>query len=310
MDAIQMQEILLQLQTQQATIEQLQNQVAQQPPPPPPPAQVVPVPPAHITFPDPGKFDGKNTWTFPQWRQKIVAKLRADRDRIGDNQQQAWYIFSQLDSPASDRASPWMQQQQDAMTPLSLLLYLDNYYLDPTHQEKSCQKLFNVRQNKQQLPTFLTYFDQLLLESGGAQWAEQTKISLLRKAVDGNLLMFLVSRPTPTTYDELKRALRDIDNNAQLMQQTGPVQFFNQPRYGMAAQNVEPMDLDSVSSATKQRASWVSPEEIRRRRSANLCLRCSALGHQIKSCPYLPARRPASASLHVVDTEQNESLKE
>lgn len=303
MDAIQMQEILLQLQAQQVTIEQLQNQLAQQPPPTPP--QVAAAPPATIAFPDPGKFDGKNIWTYPQWRQKAAAKIRADWQRIGDDQQQAWYIFSQLESPAADRASPWMQQNRATISALRLFEYLDAYYRDPTYQDKACQKLFSVQQKNQPLPAFLTYFDQLLLEAGGAEWAEQTKISLLRKSVSTDLLIFLVSRTTPGTYDELKMALRDIDNNAYLIRntKTSPSQLFEQPRQALVPSSAEPMDLDHISTTKKQRAKWVAHDEIQQRRAENRCLRCGALQHRIKTCPYLPARRPGHETVNINDEE-------
>lgn len=131
------------------------------------------------------------------------------------------------------------------------------------------------------------------LQAGVAHYAEQTKILLVQKAVSGKLLMFLISWPIPTTYEELKRALREIDNNTHMIQHSKPFQFFNQPRHhAITSQTVEPIDLDAISNMSKQPPKWVSPEDIQRRRLEQLCLRCSALEHPVKSCPYLPARRP------------------
>lgn len=286
------QDLIQQLQIRLEHQEQLQQAAEQQQPAAAPTFR-------NIKFPDPGRFDGKNVWTYQQWKQKVVAKLTADFDRLGDPQQQAWYIFSMLDSPASDRAAPWMSSRQQAVTPESFLEYLDGYYLDPTHHEKASQKLFNLRQGRQSLTSFLTHFDQLLLESGGASWPDQSKMPLLRNAVDPSLLAFLVSRSPPSDYEDLKKALRDIDNNRSLFLRNtnakGVIQPFHQTFDSPLSQPraaIEPMDLDAMGNSTRQRATWASSEEISRRKEDGRCLRCGALRHQIKSCPLFPARRP------------------
>lgn len=228
MDQNQVNQIVEQLQNQQATIQGLQAQLntqnqqqanqlthehlqllAQ--------AATQTAPPT-LQFPDPGKFDGKSSWTYQQWRQKVSAKLTADGDRLGSPEQRAWYVFAMLDSPASDRAAPWLSNQTN-LTSNAFLQYLDSYYLDPTYQEKASQKLYRLRQGKRQsLTSFLTQFDQLLLEAGGASWPDQSKISLLRNAVSPELLVFLVGRMPPKTYEKLKQCLREVDNNYSLRQ--------------------------------------------------------------------------------------------
>ena len=81
--------------------------------------------PSPIKFPDPGQFDGTKIYAYPQWKQKVLAKLRADADRLGTTTQQVWYIFSMLGSPAADRAEPWITAQPSP-TPDSLLQHLDS----------------------------------------------------------------------------------------------------------------------------------------------------------------------------------------
>lgn len=257
MGVLEAQKIVQQLQAHQNMIEQLQDQLAQPLAPPPVPVQAAPAPPALIAFLDPGRYDGKNIWSYPQWRLKVSAKLRADRERLGDLEQQAWYIFLHLASAAADRASPWMQQQQNALTPEVLLSHLDAYYLDPTHQEKACQELFEIKQENQSLSSFLPFFDQLLLEAGGANWPEQAIIALLRRSINRELLVFLISPSPIRAYDELKKALKDIDNNAELLKSA----VDNQKRLDRYEQPAKPrlelLNLNNISSS--QRAKRIVP---------------------------------------------------
>ena len=50
--------------------------------------------------------------------------------------------------------------------------------------------------------------------------------------------------------------------------------------------------MDTTPGAAR-RAKWVSQEEILRRRTEKLCLRCGASGHHVAACPYSPARNPS-----------------
>lgn len=159
-----------------------------------------------------------------------------------------------------------------------------------------------LQQKNQPLSSILTYFDQLLVEAGGADWPEQTKISLLRKAVNKDLILFLVSRPTTRSYNKLKESLREIDNNAHLLKTTNTSQKFLAEQQ-QATRHAEPMELNAIS-VCKQQAKWVSSEEIQRPRNENLCLRIGAIGHRVKTCPYLAARRPFTEVTNVEDSEQ------
>lgn len=268
-------------------------------------------PPRMLKFPDPGKFDGLKPHAYPQWKRKVQAKLEADFARLGSPSQQSWYIFSMLDSPASDRAEPWMTAQE-AVTPELLLAQLDYYYLDPSLQKRASQKLNSSKQGNQPLAIFLAKFDQLLLEAGGARWPDMTKITLIRNAVRQNLLMFLIGRPPSRTYEEFKQCLRDVDTNYSLLmngnsgmrfgQRSSSAQtpfgtvhanrFNSEPAPVPANTHMgSPMELDSIT-ANRTRASWVSSEEIEERRVQGLCLRCGAIRHRVRQRPYAPAIRP------------------
>lgn len=173
--------------------------------------------PKPLRFPDPGKFDGLKHHTYPEWKKKLEAKLRADHERLGDESHQAWLVCFSDVGITSIRLGRALDQLPPNPSADALLAHLDLYYLDPSHQERASQKLYASKQGGQPLAPFLAKFDQLLLEAGGTGWPESTKITLLRNAIRPNLLLFLVGRSPCRSYEEFEQSLRDVDNNYSLL---------------------------------------------------------------------------------------------
>ena len=70
------------------------------------------------------------------------------------------------------------------------------------------------------------------------------------------------------------------------------------------------MDWEPTASRTrKQRAKWVSQEEIDRRRANFLCMRCGSGAHLVKTCPFAPAVRPTNASTPTKLTPKQSTLR-
>lgn len=68
------------------------------------------------------------------------------------------------------------------------------------------------------------------------------------------------------------------------------------------------MDLDTAA-VSKPRASWVEPEVIQKRRTEGRCLRCGAMKHQIRQCPYAPAMRPKQQPIEVRNIDEYEEIE-
>ena len=77
----------------------------------------------------------------------------------------------------------------------------------------------------------------------------------------------------------------------------------------------ETMDWEATTTTVvtvqAQRAQWVTPEVLERRRELEQCIRCGKQGHMIRQCALLKARRPRekkviTASTAVEDVSEEE----
>lgn len=151
-NTINIEQLVQELTNQAVVVQQLRTRVQELSAVPGPVATPAPALDT-LKFPDPGKFDGMKHHSYAQWKKKVEAKRRTDRVRLGDETQQAWYVFSMLESPASDRIEPWISAQTNP-TADTLLAHLDCYYLNPSHQERALQKLYASKQGGQSLTLF------------------------------------------------------------------------------------------------------------------------------------------------------------
>ena len=64
----------------------------------------------------------------------------------------------------------------------------------------------------------------------------------------------------------------------------------------------EPTVTSSSTKTVKQKAKWVSPAIITKRKEKRACFRCAIVGHKVNKYPFLPARRPVVAAATMTTT--------
>ena len=64
----------------------------------------------------------------------------------------------------------------------------------------------------------------------------------------------------------------------------------------------EPTVTSSFTKMVKQKAKWVSPAIITKRKEKGACFRCGIVGHRVNKCFFLPARRPVVTAATMTTT--------
>ncbi|RKF59968.1 hypothetical protein OnM2_055069 [Erysiphe neolycopersici] len=265
--------------------------------------------------PHPEKFSGNDQSSYPQFRSLLEAKLRIDAKAIGSEEERVWYGFGRLSLTASRRIHPWIEYAKDTdkFTVKEFLNRLDKAFGDTEKITKAINKLNSMRQRNREFREFLQDFEQTILEAQGWGWEDEVRKGYLRAALNRELTDRLVTQDEPATYDDFVAQLRRTSDKMEALR--GWNNSRNNNRSSLQTPQVienevhgDPMDWEPaqpVNVAASQhliagrsrmpqanRAVWVSHDEIGRRISEGLCIRCGARNHRIRECSLLPAINP------------------
>ena len=257
-------------------------------------------------LPDPEKFSGKDSALFPQFLSKLKAKLNIDGKTIGKESNQIWYAFDRLEGTAAARIHPWMSNYEDSsdFTKKNFIAQLETAFSDPALQQKAIQQLNTIRQASKPFRDFLNEFDRLLLEAQGHEWDNGVKKGYLKRALSDSLRDRLISIEEDDEYDDFCTQVRGVaDRLEEYKDRTNRFQSVWPAKRDKQKANPDAMDFEYTRNvnaqagsngqqSSKQRARWVSTEELQKRRETGRCVRCGASGHFVGRCPFLPARRP------------------
>ena len=273
-------------------------------------------------LPDPNKFNGDRR-QFRGFMLNVEAKLRTDGSLMGIEAEKVYYLFALLEGGAMDRMVPWMKQFEDSseFTTEAFLRHLSDGFQDTQLEEKARTHLANMRQGTLSFATFLVNFDNTLMEAGGSLWPDSNKKMFLDQALNVRMKSALISViDCPASYSEYCRTLASIANkieainpvrNERTHYRSGVFLSSQQPasNYRQYEGRGEPRGQQSVSvlspadksppdamdwtKTSRQRASWVSQDEVRARERARACKRCGKEGHFQRNCNLLPAIPPA-----------------
>jgi hypothetical protein len=258
-------------------------------------------------------YNNTDRGLYPQFEAKLRAKLYVDRNAIGGPFERLWVAFGYLEEDASKKLYPWMETYATDVTKVTeetieqFFSQMQFYFADGHIRSKAMQQLQQLRQYNKPFNEYLGEFERLVLEAGGATWQETMKSEMLLNGMNLELQRALASLPPPNTFVEFTRqAQRTADRLEAVGRAERAHQKRKNPRVGRTPTPLPPqvaapepanndtMDWTSTTvHKVKQRAKWVTPEEIEKRKAdPDRCLRCGGSGHRVKDCPYLPARPP------------------
>jgi hypothetical protein len=276
------------------------------------------VPMKRKALPWPTPFDGDRK-KYNLWETQIRAKITIDAAFIGDSRA-VWYSINNNLTPRVQLAVSAFVKSGGTGAQFvyeDLFAHLSRAYADSFAQKDALAKLKTLKQGRQTFGQFYIRFEQLLADSGANTWPDMAKLTLLDDAMSPGLKEHLVpidigvdfhaavrtihgvasryehfggfraqekggATPDSSSYTQTQRPNVDTDGDTEMIS-ANRVMSKGRPR--QAGKN---------TTNNARRAKWVSKAEIEKRKENGSCLRCGVNGHLISTCPYLPARRPAS----------------
>ncbi|OJD22214.1 hypothetical protein ACJ73_06441 [Blastomyces percursus] len=262
------------------------------------------------SLPDTARYNGNNPVYFPQFLSNLKAKIAIDGQAIGNEQAQVWYAFGRLEGKASARIHPWVDRYSETsrFTTREFLELLKSTFADAAREQKALDRLNRLKQGNRSFDELLAELEQLLLEAGGHEWADPIKKGYLKGAFNRELKRHLLSLDERESYDGFKDQVKRVADRVEDFARSERSQLSwrrnaspkrpwgSLPRTSPDPPDVmewEPTPARAAEDKKTQRAAWVSPKELEKRKERGLCFRCGASGHMVTGCPYQPARRPA-----------------
>lgn len=291
----------------QQTLQGLQNVLQQSTTPPQPKKR-------KEKLPQLSEFDGTRS-KWDGWEIEARNKIKTDGRAIGSDMDQLRYIFARLRSNARNMCLAFVRakEENEDGSGTQLLEYLASTYSDPNRQKKALSNVYSIKQKAHEsFARFLPRFETELANAGALSFNDTIKVSLLENAISHAMQERLVSVfPVPTEYGAFTSLLQTIGSRLDAIKTPwkGP-QRHMQHEDNKDSMDWEPTHTLAAQPSTKQRAKWVNKEEIQRRRSNRLCIRCGASGHIISSCQYAPARRPSPTTVATTKVVELPQLEE
>jgi len=250
-------------------------------------------------FPDPEPFDGTRA-LYPVFKQKAKAKIYIDGAIYGTEQGQVNYLFSRLISTAAKTVLPWLNS--NALYSMEdFWNFMDSRFSDPQAKAKALDKLQSMKQKtNEDVRDYLARFEGELLESEVIM-DDAVKISTFTRGLKIQVQKDIAMVNNTIPFQEYCKEIIRIQDAHRRINFLNKQPFITSKPAPTPHQYPNAMDWEPTQAHmaqplanTNRRAKWVNPEEIQRRRSNRLCIRCGASGHMISSCQYAPARRPSS----------------
>jgi hypothetical protein len=174
-----------------------------------------------------------------------------------------------------------------------LVQQLRNAYDDPESQERALRSLQSVRQGGRRFVTYLAKFEKLLLEAGGLDWDDSIKKAMLANGLALDIQRALAATVLPPEYTKYVALIHTVAHNLEAIGTREEEASRTTTRSKDQDMDWEPSHTVQIAAQeTRQKAKWVTKEEIAERRTIGACLRCGRKGHRIRECGLGPATRP------------------
>lgn len=264
-------------------------------------------------LPDPVKFSGERS-KYLAFEEQLIGKIKVDGSFLGPEDVKVHYAFGLLEQDALEFMRPWMQTNRDKenFTISAFMGHMRDAYQDPELAEYARQKLSTIQQGNRSTIDYIAEFDKTFLEAQSSDLPDWQKISEVRRGLNRKTGRLLVGTAQPREYASWCMHVKSLEreDNAEAMR-TNNASRLNYPRPPASQSLLVPpvpsnhqqlprvetppapeVEMTMGAAGQRRRAAWVSQEERERRFKSGLCRRCGASDHILRSCPFLPARRP------------------
>lgn len=243
-----------------------------------------PAPQRHKPLPNPKPFNGKRS-EYASWAQQMRDKVRLD-GWLYPNTDHIWYLINSCLEPPVQKVVATFYKAGGATgrrDPGEFMTYLDRIYEDQNQEAKAAASLRRLRQGEtKSFAAFLPRFEQLLVESGGAEWADKAKITFLEGALNTRLTQGLAYIRLPKDYFGWLEAVQEMAGKLeQVDRRPASERPARQPTRD-AEGDVRMGGVSRAAAPRRRRRSAdrdASSEEEQRR-----CYRCGERGHLARNC--------------------------
>jgi len=275
-------------------------------------------------LPDVELFGSGTHEEYTSWKLKMRAKFFGDSQAYINDRDCSSYILSRTKGKALGAISPAMDAVMNgtlAEPNLQARFWktLDGTFLDPAARLKALEFVRTVKQGNTDFASHLQEFNLKLTQAGLSESSDEQRIDYLRNSLNTKLLRAQAGfqADLSESYESYTTRTRATWENLRTLDRIN----LGKPTYGSFSpaqprNTPEPMDWQStpVASSTvrgkpirKTREYWGTPEEVQKRRTAGLCLRCGYTGHRVLDCNVtLPVRKIVVASMTTLRTKSIE----
>lgn len=282
-------------------------------------------------------YDGDRS-TYPAWRKAVLDALGMDWNTFGYTNKMAFLlIYKALDGRAKKQAGAHYESggPDGLEDPEGFIKFLDQTNWDTTRVARARTELNALKMGpKQRWSSFFSMWTNKLTESRGDNWPDETKITMLRGALNHTLRVALANNygipldnfvewtrivsqialqhdelaAGPQKNQDLRSNEIDFQKNSQNMSvSTNSKNEISRSgrEYGYAGEvdsagdtfmgGVNLAEIPKGPKGKPLRAKWKTPSQIEALRRDGRCFRCERKGCNTRVCKVLPAKKPHNA---------------
>ena len=124
-------------------------------------------------------------YKFDTWLPSIKAKLRSDAAAIGDDIDQFYYVYLNLENSVQSMMLPQLgnAEEQGVWDYNTILAQLVRIYDNPNKIQEAEDRLHNLKQGNESISVYIAKFEQLLYAARGQDWPDIIKITTFQNGL-------------------------------------------------------------------------------------------------------------------------------
>ncbi len=237
-------------------------------------------------LPQPSTFNGVDGDKISSWMDEMSGYLQYNKESIKTQEEQVMFATSYLRDGARDW---WITVKESGNVPSTwndFVTKIEHAYITPDRALLARQALFQLKQGTSTVKQYTDAFRTLALRCDISEKDKRYQyIQNLEPEVQGKVLQytFVEAQEAALRFGSVQR-VQQAYNSAHTTNTSSSIPMELSSLMELLQQN--PIQLNTlINNIRKPREKLkLSPEEYKKRRDGNLCLKCGTSGHRIATC--------------------------